>query len=78
MGELKVFRRKGVWVAERDGGGGIGGGAGRTHGVLSRRESEQGDDNRRRVGGNYFLPRAVHEDVNALRYPVDQISQTRN
>ena len=42
MGELAVFYRKGVLAAERHGGDGAGKGFGRVHGILLRREREQG------------------------------------
>ena len=36
VGELEVVRWEAVLIAERDGGDGIGGGAGKIHGVLLR------------------------------------------
>ena len=56
MGELVVFYREGVLSAEGHGGDGTGRRIGRVHGILLRREREQGVDHSRQVCGDQFLP----------------------
>ena len=56
VGALAVFYREGVLAAERHGRDGAGKGIGRVHGILLRREREQGVDHSRPDGGDQFLP----------------------
>ena len=55
VGDLTVFYREGVLAAERRGRDGAGRGIGRVHGILLRREREQGVD----LVGRLVAPRAV-------------------
>ena len=56
VGELAIFYRERVLAKEGHGGDGADKGIGRVHGILLRREGEQGVDHSRQVGGDQFLP----------------------